>query len=302
MKNKGSWIDRLERKIGKYAIPDLMKYLSIMYIIGLILCMTGIYDVVLSLDFNKIFHGQIWRLITFVVYPPQLITGSALSLIFAIISISLYFMIGRSLENAWGTFRFNLYYFTGVAACMLSGLISYLVFGATGYIMTTDYVFQTMFLAFAVTFPDVELLLYFIIPIKMKWLGWLEGAVMIFEFISHIRYAIMGSKYDIVGAITMLLCMLNFIVLVVSMRKGTHVSRAQKKKSNEYKKKVNASLRNKRHVSAFCGITDKDNPDMEFRYCSRCDGNKEYCMEHLFTHEHVKKIVINIDKDKDKEE
>ena len=106
MKNKGSWIDRLERKIGKYAIPDLMKYLSIMYIIGLILCMTGIYDVVLSLDFNKIFHGQIWRLITFVVYPPQLITGSALSLIFAIISISLYFMIGRSLENAWGTFRY----------------------------------------------------------------------------------------------------------------------------------------------------------------------------------------------------
>ena len=168
MKNKGNWIDRLERKIGKYAIPDLMKYLSIMYIVGFILCYTGFYSRFLSLDFSKIFGGQIWRLVTFAVYPPQLFTGSALDLIFVFISISLYFMIGRSLENAWGTFRFNLYYFIGVIACILSGLISYLTFGSTGYIMTTDYVFQTMFLAFAVTFPDKELLLYFIIPIKMK--------------------------------------------------------------------------------------------------------------------------------------
>lgn len=299
MKNKGNWIDRLERKIGKYAIPDLMKYLSIMYIVGFILCYTGFYSRFLSLDFSKIFGGQIWRLVTFAVYPPQLFTGSALDLIFVFISISLYFMIGRSLENAWGTFRFNLYYFIGVIACILSGLISYLTFGSTGYIMTTDYVFQTMFLAFAVTFPDKELLLYFIIPIKMKWLGWIEGGMMAIELVRYLFYAIKGYRSALVGAITMVLCMLNFIILVVSMKKGTHVSRAQKKKSNEYKKKVNASLRNKRHVCAFCGITDKENPDMEFRYCSRCDGNKEYCMDHLFTHEHVKKIVINIDKDKE---
>ena len=299
MKNKGNWIDRLERKIGKYAIPDLMKYLSIMYIVGFILCYTGFYSRFLSLDFSKIFGGQIWRLVTFAVYPPQLFTGSALDLIFVFISISLYFMIGRSLENAWGTFRFNLYYFIGVIACILSGLISYLTFGSTGYIMTTDYVFQTMFLAFAVTFPDKELLLYFIIPIKMKWLGWIEGGMMAIELVRYLFYAIKGYRSALVGAITMVLCMLNFIILVVSMKKGTHVSRAQKKKSNEFKKKVNASLRNKRHVCAFCGITDKENPDMEFRYCSRCDGNKEYCMDHLFTHEHVKKIVINIDKDKE---
>ena len=299
MKNKGNWIDRLERKIGKYAIPDLMKYLSIMYIVGFILCYTGFYSRFLSLDFSKIFGGQIWRLVTFAVYPPQLFTGSALDLIFVFISISLYFMIGRSLENAWGTFRFNLYYFIGVIACILSGLISYLTFGSTGYIMTTDYVFQTMFLAFAVTFPDKELLLYFIIPIKMKWLGWIEGGMMAIELVRYLFYAIKGYRSALVGAITMVLCMLNFIILVVSMKKGTHVSRAQNKKSNEYKKKVNASLRNKRHVCAFCGITDKENPDMEFRYCSRCDGNKEYCMDHLFTHEHVKKIVINIDKDKE---
>ena len=276
-----------------------MKYLSIMYIVGFILCYTGFYSRFLSLDFSKIFGGQIWRLVTFAVYPPQLFTGSALDLIFVFISISLYFMIGRSLENAWGTFRFNLYYFIGVIACILSGLISYLTFGSTGYIMTTDYVFQTMFLAFAVTFPDKELLLYFIIPIKMKWLGWIEGGMMAIELVRYLFYAIKGYRSALVGAITMVLCMLNFIILVVSMKKGTHVSRAQKKKSNEYKKKVNASLRNKRHVCAFCGITDKENPDMEFRYCSRCDGNKEYCMDHLFTHEHVKKIVINIDKDKE---
>ena len=301
MKKKGNWIDRLERKIGRYAIPDLMKYLSVLYILGIVACYTGFYVDWLSLDFSKIFQGQIWRLVTFAVYPPQLFTGSALDIIFVAISISLYFMIGRSLENAWGTFRFNLYYFTGVIACILSGLITFFAFRSNGgYIITTDYVFQTMFLAFAVTFPDVELLLFFFLPIKMKWLGWFEGIMMLVEFFNYVSYAIRGSKGALIGVVTMVLSMLNFIILLVSMKKGTFASPKQRKKSKEYKKKINNTLRNKGHVCAFCGITDKDNPDMEFRFCSRCDGNKEYCMDHLFTHEHVKKIVINIDKDKEK--
>lgn len=296
MNQKRNWIDTLERKIGKYAVPDLMKYLSILYVIGTIACYTGFYGDFLALDFSKIFHGQIWRLVTFVVYPPQLFAGSALDIIFVVISISLYFMIGRSLENAWGTFRFNLYYFTGVIACILSGLIAYLTLGTVG-IVTTDYVFQTMFLAFAVTFPDVELLLYFIIPIKMKWLGWFEGIMMLIQFGRYILAAIAGNRIALTGIVTMMLCMLNFIVLLVSMKKGSFGNVKYKKKSKEYKKKINNTLRNKGHVCSFCGITDKDNPDMEFRFCSRCDGNKEYCMDHLFTHEHIKKIVVNIDKD-----
>ena len=298
MRSNGNWIDRLERKFGKYAIPDLMKYLSLLYIVGFLLCYAGIYQQYLALDFAKIFKGEIWRLVTFILYPPQLFTGGALSIIFVVISISLYLMIGRSLENAWGSFRFNLYYFTGIVACVISGLCAYFILGgSTGALITTDYVFQTMFLAFALMFPDMQLMLYFIIPVKMKWLGILYGGLILIELFSNIRYVIMGYTPFIVNVITIVLSTLNFVVLFISMKKGRSVSPAQRKRSKEYKKKVN-TLRNRTHTCAFCGITDKENPDTEFRFCSRCDGNKEYCMEHLFTHEHVKKIVVNIDKNK----
>ena len=298
MRKKGNWINTLEKKFGKYAIPDLMKYLSLLYIVGFLLVYAGIYDTYLNLDFSKILQGQVWRLVTFIVYPPQIFTGNALSILFVVISISLYLMIGRSLENVWGAFRFNLYYLTGVIACIISGLIAYLVLGPIGsYMITTDYIFQTMFLAYALMFPNMQLMLYFIIPVKMKWLGIIYGVIMGLEFLLNLTSALQGSIYGIVSVITMLLCVLNLIVLFVSIKKGgMTVTRAQKKKSKEYKKKINNTLKNRRHVCAFCGITDKENPDMEFRFCSRCEGNKEYCSEHLFTHEHVKKIVVNIDK------
>lgn len=299
MKKSGNWLEKLERKFGRYAIPGLMKYLSLMYIIGFLLCYSGTYDMYLSLDFSKIFQGQIWRLVTFIIYPPQLYTGGALSIIFVAISIYLYFMIGNSLESAWGTFRFNLYYFSGILACIISGLISYFILGGVGgaYI-TTDYVFQTMFLAFALMFPDVQLLLWFIIPIKMKWLGILYAALIGIELFQNVLAVLSGDIIYIVNIITIVLCTLNFVVLYISMKKARGVSHAQRKRSKEYKKKINNTLKNRVHVCSFCGITSKENPDMEFRYCSRCDGNKEYCMDHLFTHEHVKKIVVNIDKDK----
>lgn len=299
MRSKGNWIDKLERKFGKYAIPDLMKYLSLLYIVGFLLCYSGIYTQYLALDFGKIFQGQVWRLVTFIVYPPQLFTGSALSILFVVISIALYLMIGRSLENAWGAFRFNLYYFTGIFACILSGLISYLILGAnSGILITTDYVFQTMFLAFALMFPDIQLMLMLIIPVKMKWLGILYGALILVDLFENIKFIISGYPIYVVNVITIVLSMLNFIVLFISMKRGVRVNPVQRKKSKEYKKKISNTLKNRTHTCAFCGVTDKENPDMEFRYCSRCDGNKEYCMDHLFTHEHVKKIVVNINKDK----
>ena len=85
---------------------------------------------------------------------------------------------------------------------------------------------------------------------------------------------------------------------VQNVVKDSGISRATLKKNKEYKKKVNSLSKNRVHVCTTCGKTSKTNPEMEFRFCSRCDGNREYCAEHLFTHEHIKKIVINIDKDK----
>lgn len=311
MKRKKTWLEKLESKFGKYAVPNLMKYLTGLYIVYILISLVApnIRNV-LDLDFARIFKGEIWRLVGFIMFPPALFTNVS-DFILLPITLYLYYFIGTSLEYMWGTFKFNLFYFAGVIACILSALIAYFVLGSSEFavmassmgqsLISTTYIFQTMFLAYALTFPEQELLLFFILPIKVKWIGIFYGVLMGADLFRLIRGMVLYSQFRsfyLVQIINMVLCLMNFIVLLITMKRGTMVPRAQKKRNKEFKKKVH-TLGEKKHVCTTCGISSVDNPDMEFRYCSRCDGNKEYCMDHLFTHEHVRKIVINIDKDSD---
>lgn len=301
MKQSGNWVDRLERKIGKYAIPNLMKYLTGLYIVGFILSAISpkVFAEMLTLNFDKILHGQVWRLITFAVAPPDMF-GGASSLIFAAIAIYMYYLIGSTLEQVWGAFRFNVFYFGGVLACIICAVVAAVAFGGEySQFITTDYVFLSMFLAYAMTFPEQQFLVWFIIPIKAKWLGIFDVALIAFNVFEYIGLIVSGTFVNaaIVCIMNVIFSMINFLVLFYSF-KYRGVSRATLKKNREYKKKVNSISKNRVHVCTTCGKTSKTNPEMEFRFCSRCDGNREYCAEHLFTHEHIKKIVINIDKDK----
>ena len=105
-----NWLDKLERKMGRYAIHNLMYYIIILYVVGLVvqLFAPSFYYQYLSLDVNAILHGQIWRIVTFIIQPPQT------NYIFMIFALYLYYMLGRELENTWGAFRFNLYFFAGM--------------------------------------------------------------------------------------------------------------------------------------------------------------------------------------------
>ena len=95
-----SWLDRLERRFGRYAIHNLMYYVIILYVVGLALqlLVPNFYYQYLCLDVNAILHGQIWRIVTFIIQPPQS------SYIFMIFALYLYYMLGRTLENTWGAF------------------------------------------------------------------------------------------------------------------------------------------------------------------------------------------------------
>lgn len=171
------WLNKLERRFGRFAIPDLMLYVSLT--MGLVL----IFDIfvsrnpnsslslisLLSFDRGMILRGQVWRIITFLLIPN---TGW---LLLAFLALYFYWMMGTGLERQWGTFRFNVYFFAGAIGCIIAGFI-------TGY-ATNVYHYMSIFLAFAMVYPDYEVLLFFIIPVKVKWLGIADGILLLILFI-----------------------------------------------------------------------------------------------------------------------
>ncbi|MCD8010820.1 MAG: rhomboid family intramembrane serine protease [Lachnospiraceae bacterium] len=269
-----SWIDKLERRFGRYAVNNLMLYLIICYAVGYLIYITNpsFYYNWLCLDASAILHGQIWRIVTYLVAPPSY------NLIWLVLLSVIYYSLGRSLEQLWGTFRFNLYIIIGVLANVLAALIIYLVWGQI-YILDAGNLYMTMLLAFAATMPDMQFYLYFVIPIKAKWLGIFYAAYIALEF-----FASNGP-----GRVSIVMSLLNFLLFFFEARKPVD-SVHQAKRRRDYTKKMRAGAGRPgapRHRCAVCGRTEQDDPNLEFRFCSKCAGNYEYCQDHLYTHVHV---------------
>ena len=282
-------MNKLERKFGKYAIKNLMLYIIGLYALGFFieLLTPNVYTQYLSLNMEMIFKGQIWRLVTFTIAPPQ--TSSP---IFIIFSLYLYYIIGINLERVWGAFRFNFYFFMVVIFQILAALIIYL---STGYSLglTTYYLNMSLFLAFAAVFPDMQLLLFFIIPIKMKWLGILDGALLLFNVIRYTYFAITVPihAYSVIYwamAVSIIVSLLNFIIFFALTRDYNRINPKEIQRKKKFKAETKRENGRLVHKCAVCGRTSEDYPELTFRYCSKCDGNYEYCNEHIFTHEHVK--------------
>ncbi len=284
---------KLERKYGKFSIPNLTLILIGGFILGYLIEIFAPEALsIISLDPVKVMKGQVYRLITWVVIPPDGVS------IFVIITIMFYFYVGRTLENMWGDFRYTLYIISGIIFTDIGIMLTYAVMILTGQrnlaeyysIMgvyevagaKTYYLCMTMFLAYAFMFPEMQVLISFIIPIKVKWLGYLDIAYLA---VDALRYGLAGYY---TGMVTILTSVLNFILFYVAMKGKTRVSPAHKKRKKQYKKEVRQTQILTRHKCAICGQTEEDNPNLEFRYCSRCKGNYEYCQNHLFTHEHKK--------------
>ena len=272
-----TWIDKLERKLGRFAIPGLAKWIVVFYAVGfLILYMApGVYETYFRLDARLILEGQIWRVFTFILEPPTA------GLIFLFFALYFYWMLGTMLEHAWGAFRFNLFYFSGVLGTVLGAILAYLITGQV-YLLDTTYVNLAMFLAFAFEFPDMQFLLFFVVPIKVKWLGYLDGAMLLLTFIQG----------DAGVRIAVGIAMLNFLVFFASKISRRGYTPRQVHRKMRYKKAVRSGMSSgskngARHRCAVCGRTELDDDSLEFRFCSKCNGNYEYCQDHLFTHEHI---------------
>lgn len=288
------FLNKLERRFGRYAIPNLMRYIVALLVLGLVIgsFFTNLFDY-MTLDFSAIMKGQVWRLFTFLIP-----FNTFSNILFFAITTYVYFIIGNALENTWGAFRFNLYFFTGILFNILGFLFVYLVFhyNIAGLSPTVlGCICSSMFFVFAALYPNMTFNLYFLIPIKAKYLAWLYGAFYLFDIFTAVKSG------QAIREIPLVLSMATFLVFFLATRNYRRISPAEYKRKANYRRQMNEGRNTgnvtqfrgqnviTRHKCAVCGRTEMDGDQLEFRFCSKCDGNYEYCMDHLFTHEHVKK-------------
>lgn len=288
------FIDKLERKYGRYGIENLTMYIIISYVLGyaLMYINPGALSM-LSLNVTKILQGQVWRLITWIVYPPS--TSSPLWFVIAILFF--YYPISASLEHTWGKFKFTLYILSGMIFTVIAAFILHFVMGGVldglgGIIFSTYYISLSIFLAYSLTYPDMTVLLMFVIPIKMKWMSIVYAAIVIYDVA---RYFMNGAWFM---ALPIIASLLNFVIFFLGTRDFNRYNPKEIHRKNEFRRAVNGGSKTvpfpgnsnavTKHKCAVCGRTEKDDPNLEFRFCSKCNGNYEYCQDHLFTHTHIR--------------
>lgn len=191
---------RLEHKYGRYAIKNLTLFIAALNLLVFFLEIMGLNaQNALMLNPKKIVEGfQIWRLISFIFIP------ETLSLLWILFSVYLIYMLGASLERYWGTFRLNVYYLVGILGSIIGAFIVYFFVG--GGSMTGYYLNMSLFLAYATLFPEQEFLIFFVLPIKVKYLGIIDA---VFLFISIVFAIINGAWYQ---AVSIIVAFINYFI------------------------------------------------------------------------------------------
>ncbi|MBQ0000219.1 MAG: hypothetical protein KBT01_01585 [Clostridiales bacterium] len=183
---------------------------------------------------------------------------------------------------------FVLYFVTdgAIGAGSTGGLLSYATFTVDHYLFGTYYISMSILFAYSVTYGEEMILFMFVIPLKMKWLGIAYGAMIAYEIVSYLSKPNMWYF-----AIPIIASLLNFVVFYFGTGKMHRYNPKEVVRKQKYKKAVSEgqakAARLSKHKCAVCGRTEQDDPNLEFRFCSRCNGNYEYCNDHLFTHTHV---------------
>ena len=273
MKDPMRLIDRFCYKHPNFGIPNLMRYLTIANVVFWILGMAN--SVLLSylrFDAGLIMQGQIWRLITFMVYPPSM--GLLAFLVFYF-----YYWMGTALEQVWGTAQFNIYLLIGWALTVIYGFLVYFI-GGLRISIDAQYLYLSMFFSYAALFPDQTVLLFFFIPIKMKYMAIIDAV--------YFLAAVITNPFPV--NLLPVVAVLNFFIFF----SGTLLQRIPKKASQstinfrKASQKIRREEREKlyHHKCAVCGRTDTDYPGLEFRYCSRCAGYHCFCEDHINNHVH----------------
>ncbi|MDD4715252.1 MAG: rhomboid family intramembrane serine protease [Oscillospiraceae bacterium] len=274
-------LDRFCYKHPRFGIPNLMRWVVIGNIVVYLLAMmdrSGTFLGLLYFSPSLILRGQIWRLVTFLFVP---IFGN---LFFTAISLYFYYFIGATLEREWGTAKFTLFYLFGIGFNVAAGLLSGFLTGNSMVGLSAQYLNLSMFFAFASLFPNMQVLLFFILPIKIKWLAWVDALYFALQIIM-----ISPAIYKILPVIALLNYFLFFGGEILGFFRSGRNRYGYSRKSVRFRSAAKAAKENKGylHKCAVCGKTDTEYPDMEFRYCSKCNGYYCYCKDHINNHVHI---------------
>ncbi len=275
-----NWLDRLENKYGHLALEGLIKYVALL--MGLVFFLNGNNMLPywkIDLNISEVLGGEVWRLITFPLIP---ISNNFLFLFF---ELSILFMCAEGLEANWGTFKLTVYYVSGMIFIILASFILYYVYSISstiGLFKGSYFIYLSLFLGYATLYPDYEILLFLILPIKVKYIA-------MFSLFTIVLMALQ-SKILIIPLILSLGNYLLFFGPVMVKNLIRNEKRRQNIKKFEAKLSPETDYR---HKCAICGKTDVDDPELQFRYCtcSDCgDDGVAYCLEHL--KEHKEKSIL----------
>ena len=259
-------LDKLERYLGRFAIPNLSLYLVVGQVFVLLMNLMGRIDLRLCvLQPDLVLDGQWWRLITFWFMPPP---PGLFGYVFVAFAWYMFYLMGNALEHYWGEFRYNLFLLLGYALTVAFAFIT------PGSQVTNLFIAGSVFLAFAYLNPDFEFLLFFILPLKIKWLA----------LITWVGYAITAFRGDLPVRLQILASVGNFFVFFSGdiLRSMRHGRQKMVRQAQSF-----AEAGEPRHRCHVCGKTDRTNPELDFRYCSKCAGDQCYCPEHIQNHVHV---------------
>lgn len=290
MKNLRRKFERFCYQNRHKGIPNLMLYIALGS--GLLYAFTMATDnsilySLLVFDRDLILQGQVWRLFTYV------LTYSGGNILYTLIGLVCYYSLGRAMETVWGTCRFNLFYFTGVILmdvyCMIFG----------GY-ATVEYLNLSLFLGYATLYPDAHFLLFFIIPVRawifaLFYLGITAYQVVIlsvpyFLFPYNLFPLVALANYFLFfGADIKNVLPLSWRVKASRKKQKpkTYAPQQPARKPIQFPSGGAAQQEAYNHKCTVCGRTDVSHPDLEFRYCSRCNGYHCYCEEHISNHTHI---------------
>lgn len=245
---------------------------------------TGTFYSMLYFDPALFCRGQIWRLVTFALVP------TASGLLWMVVALYFYYFIGTSLENAWGAGKFTIYYFSGLLLTAIYSIVWYLI-TRQSIPVTAHYLNLSLFFAFATLWPEQRVLLFFVIPVKMKWLAWVDAAFFAYEIVVYLVHGYVGlALIPIVAMLAYLVFCGEWLFDLLRPRRIRQAAR-QKVRTIQFKEAAQKVQRRQEAAGytrkcAVCGRTDADFPELEFRFCSRCAGYHCFCEEHINNHVH----------------
>lgn len=245
---------------------------------------TGTLYSLLYFDPAAFLHGQVWRIVTFVLVP------TTDGIIWLAISLYFYYFIGSTLEREWGPGRFTIYYISGMLLTALYSIVWYLI-TRQRVMVAAHYLNLSLFFAFATLWPEHRVLLFFFIPVKMKWLAWVDAAFFAYEIVYYLAVGAVGyALVPIVAMITYLVFCGDWLIDFFRPKAARQRSQ-QRTQTIRFKQAVRQAERAQEDAPytrkcCVCGRTDADNPGLEFRYCSRCAGFRCFCIDHINNHIH----------------